>query len=353
MPLPVQPKSCLGLAIATCIGGQPAAAQMPAQNLFSGLGPEVPRLGFHTGAIVNNQAAISTVLPALPGAPSGWTVSQWGQQSLMRGDLMTQNDPSTTDPVFGRALYAFNAPDGHSHVWIYRDKTNGSLVYDLFERGGRLSNSGGSNIFLSRTAPNGGIPLDHAVKYSIDAKLSKAVIHASAEVQKSGTVLASVFTGFVIQFPEPGSHQLSTIFLQIPFSASQTRSHDFRLCSTAEGRRTIIFSSKQAGDPKLPFKTDTGQLQHIQYSVADSLKELVSAPFPCVAKDGTRSQWSVPASVTSFRDWKITGMYIGLESENRDERSSSKDQNDQGQIEVGLQFSNLSVTQDLNRPVTR
>jgi len=114
-----------------------------------------------------------------------------------------------------------------------------------------------------------------------------------------GMGLASVFTGFVIQFPEPGSHQLSTIFLQILFSASQTRSHDFRLCSTAEGRRTIIFSGKQAGDPKLPLKTDTGQLQHIQYSVADSLKELVSAPFPCVAKDGTRSQWSVPAFANS------------------------------------------------------
>ncbi len=263
--------------------------------------------------------------------------------------------PATRDPVFGLAAYAFTAPDGHSHVWIYRDKSNGALVYDLYDSGGRLSNTGGSNIFLSRAAPGGGIPLGHAVTYSIDAKLSKAVVSGSDAAQKSGALLASVFTGFVVQFLEPGSSfQNSTVFLQIPFGRfTDPQPRDFRcMCSAGEGRHTILFSGKQPGDPKLPFVTDTGQLRHLTFSITDYLKELVSTPITCAAKDGTRSQWPIPASVTSFKDWKITGMYIGLESENRDERTSSKNQSVQGQIETGLQFSNLQVTQDATKPVS-
>src|SRR5580658_3927215 len=89
-------------------------------NEFPGIGPAIERIRFHTGQVVNNQPQISPILPAIPGSSSRWTLLQWSQPQIILPDSLKTDDPTTRDALFGVAKYAFDAPDGHSHMWIYQ-----------------------------------------------------------------------------------------------------------------------------------------------------------------------------------------------------------------------------------------
>lgn len=322
-----------------------------AQNLLPGLGSEIQRLRFQTGRVVNNMPEISPTLPDIPGPASPWSVTQWSQTELLEADRMVTDDPATDDQRLGVANYAFTASDGHSHVWIYREPDTHQAVYELYERDGPLSAAGGANIFLSRDAPQGGISLDHSIAYRLKARIAKARVDASPAATERGVVLAQVFTGFVIQFPEPDGSGLSTLFLQVPISVSRQPVNEYRSCTENSGRRTIIFDGNLRNDPLLPFHSDDGPLRPLAFDLSDYICALLSSATSCRDQSGELHDWSPPPGQLSFQDWKITSIYVGLETQNRDARPDATSPLPQGHVEVGLQLTDLELVADPGKPL--
>jgi hypothetical protein len=169
-------------------------------------------------------------------------------------------------------------------------------------------------------------------------------------------VLAQVFTGFIVQYPDPKTTKLSTIFLQIPHASSRTGAAgngpgEYRSCQVSGGGRTIIFGANLSEKDALQFTASPGPLRHLDYSINDYLCKLIEQPITCRSADGTTSP---PATlldgVKSFGDWKIHGAYVGLETQNKDLRPQSKTADPQGSTSVALQISGLHVLRHPDLP---
>jgi hypothetical protein len=330
----------------------PAEAEEPA-NAFPGIGREVARIRFHTGRVENNQPQISPTLPEIPGPPSNWSLVQWAQPQVILPTTQKTDDPTTRDARFGLAKYAFTAPDGHSHLWIYQDPFSRHPVYELYERGGALTVAGGANVFLASDAPPGGISLDYELRYEMNAKLSKASVHASLPAQKGGAVLAQVFAGFIIHFPEQDGKEISTLFLQLPIARSIPSPNEYRFCTSDKGHRNITFGALPKTDSYLPFAVDNGPLRQLQFNINSYICELISQPVTCTDSAGQKTSWSLPATVTGFQDWRILSMYVGLETEAQDLRPQSRTKDPEGRVEVALQLADLKVTPDNRQDFSR
>ena len=318
------------------------------QAVFPPLGHKTERLRFHTGATRNNQPEISPVLPDIPGAPSDWFVAQWSQQEIIVPKAMQRLVDETRDPRLGVAAYAFTSPDHHSHVWIYQSSGR-DPIYELYEEDGVLSAAGGSNIFLSATTGPAGPSLDYNIEYRVDAKLSRASVkYLTPTAKESGVVLGQVFTGFVIQFPNPETKRPSTLFLQIPHSASKPIG-DYRSCNESDGSLTITSGNHLPGDEILEFAASTGPLKHLRYSVNRFVCDLITRPLQCKGP-GAPPTTTLIDRVTTFSDWKIKSIYVGLETEARDVRPRAENNSLQGRVAVGLQISSLHVERDWGEP---
>ncbi len=335
-----------------------AEAGADSQDVFPPLGPEVPRLRFHTGAAANNRPEIAPDLPDYPGQPSDWVVVQWQHQQVLTSGALTRNDLAAADRRLGPATYSFTAADGHSHLWIYAHANGREPIYDLFERDGDLREAGGQNLFLAADATSGGIPLDQAIDYRLEAKISQAsVAYANPTARASGAVLAQVFTGFVVQYPDRQSGKPSTIFLQIPHASSRNQPgqhvpREYRSCHASGGAKTIIYGADQSDESSLPFAAATGPLAHLHYSVNQYLCALVKRPIICPSTEGGQTPLKLLDGLSSFHDWTIRGIYVGLETQNRDLRAPSPVATPQGSVSVGLQISALHVLQHPDRPFT-
>jgi hypothetical protein len=323
----------------------PSGAQ-ETTNAFPGIGGHVERIHFHTGRVTNNEPEISPILPEMPGVPSRWSLLQWSQSQVILPTSLKTDDRATTDARLGPAKYAFNASDGHSHMWIYLDPTSHRPVYELYERGGALTGAGGANLFLSSDAPQGGISLNHEVLFEVDAKISKASVDASMSAQQNGAVLAQVFAGFTVHFPEKDGGTISTMFLQLPIARSTPAQTAYQSCTTEGGHRTIIFGPLQEKNSALPFEADKGALRHLRFNINSYICEILSKPIVCGDSAGQKTSWMPSAGVTGFQDWKITSMYVGLETEAQDLRPQSLTKDVQGKVEVAMQLADLKVTPD-------
>jgi hypothetical protein len=231
-------------------------------------------------------------------------------------------------------------------MWIYRDPASNHPIYELYERGGALTTSGGANIFLASDGRRGGVTLDHELIYEMDAKLSRASVNASIAAQKNGVVLAQVFSGFVIHFPEPDGKTISTLFLQLPIARSIPSPNEYRSCTIDNGRRSIIFGALPESKTYLPFVVGNGPLRHLRFDINSYICKLISRPVICTAPTGEKTGWPLPASITEFHDWKIINMYVGLETETQDLRAQAATKEPQGKVEVALQLANLNVIPD-------
>jgi hypothetical protein len=323
---------------------------MSGQDVFAPLGPDIARLRFHTGAVKDNQPEISAALPDIPGQPSPWYVTQWNQQQLLAPDVMTRNDPATRDAALGAAQYAFATPDGHSHVRIYQTDHR-EPVYELYQEGGELGTGGGSDIFLSADVGREDVSLDHAIDYQLDAKLSEAEAdYMTSTAKASGAVLAQVFTGFIIRFPNPQTGVDSTLFLQISHAASR---HDieYRGCNASGAGLTITYGNVLPGDATLPYAATKGPMNHLNYSINRYLCDLAERPLTCTDVGSEQSSIvTLLSGVPDFRRWTLRSIYIGLETENKDVRPQSGNRERQGDVAVALQLSKLHVREYPDRP---
>jgi hypothetical protein len=320
------------------------------QSVYPDPGLQDPRLRFHLGQVEHNHPVFSTVYPDMPFPVSPWVVAQWSQSSYMSGDRMTKDDPRAVDPRLGIATYAFTAPDGHSHVWIFHDAGSDAWTYDLYEQDGVVKTGGGSNIFLGTSDPtNKDITFDREITYSVDLKISRAeVSYTTPDAEKSGAVLGQVFTGFSIDFKDPGTGRRQHLFLQIPITHSRNRSNNhawYIFLPTKSALPNLLFSpALMPGESTLPFAADPGPLHSFHYLLNRYVAQVVAHPYRW---KGRLVDW--PAAAHDFRNWILGGMYIGLETEATDLRPSSTDPSPQGSVKVGLQLSNLRVMRDSDR----
>jgi hypothetical protein len=332
---------------------QPASKPTVTENgkeIFAPLGPDIARLRFHTGGVKNNQPEIAPVLPDIPGQASPWYVTQWSQHEFLVPDVMIRNDPATRDAILGDAQYAFTTADKHSHVWIYQ-MDHREPVYELYEEGGELGAGGGSNIFLSADVGEDGVSLDREINYQLNAKLSVAEAEYTTPTAKtSGAVLAQIFTGFIIRFPNPDNGVDSTLFLQISHAASR-QNIEYRACSTSGARLTITYGNTLRGDATLPYSSNKGPMKHLIYSVNKYLCDLIERPLKCT---GGSNEQAAPVTlvgeVKDFRQWKLRSIYVGLETEAKDLRPQSTNRERQGDVAVAMQLSALHVREYADRP---
>ena len=318
------------------------------ESVYSDPGLKDPRLRFHLGETANNQPLISPVYPDMPFPISEWALMQWGQSSCMSGDKMTTDDALCRDPQLGVARYAFAPPDGHSHLWIYKDNASGAWVYEISERDGTLRPGGGSNIFLANGSPRREFTLDREITYSVDLKLTQAeATYLTPTARQSGAVLAMAFTGFGILFKDPETKQQQFVFLQIPISSSRSISFPgtYIFLPTKGERPNLLYGAALlSGEPTLPFAPDTGTLHPFRYLLNRYVAQLISKPYRW---KGEMVEW--PAAAHDFHNWSLKGMYIGLETQATDLRPTSTNHDRQGSVVAALQISNLEVMRHNDR----
>ena len=281
----------------------------------------------------------------MPFPVSEWVVAQWGQTSYMTGDRMTKDDPSAHDARLGEAAYAFAAPDGHSHVWIFHDTTPDRWVYELYEQDGILHPGGGSNIFLTARDQQKDMTFDRPITYSVDLKLSQAeVAYFTPAAARNGAVVAMLFSGFSLQFADPQSGLRQSIFLQIPIARSGgVATHGIYIPLPTKGARPNLLYSAALGpdEPTLPFAPDPGPLHSFHYLLNRYLAQAVTRTYRW---QGQTVAW--PAAALDFRNWRLTGMYVGLETQASDLRPQSVNHDKQGSVKIGVQIANLRVMRD-------
>jgi hypothetical protein len=321
------------------------AERSQAESVFPEPGLTNARLRFHTGAAEPNGPVIAETLPHISGPPSAWFVAQWHQDGpLLRPDEMTKDDPITRDSRLGRAAYAFSASDGHMHVWIYPNKVYQGFVFDLYERGGALQADGGANVFLSAEAATKDATLDAVIRYSFYAKLSKARVsfdHPAA--RHNGSVLAQIFSGFIFHLDNGKPDISATVFLQIQHTSSRNESIDYHSCRYDDRSVTVLFSRNLASDLQLPFVRSTGRLQRLSFILNRYVCAFLTRPLPCSGPRGNQLNLTLVPAAFDFKNWRLTSMYIGLETEDHDIRSTSASSRVQGSVEAGLQVADLRV----------
>jgi hypothetical protein len=302
------------------------------------------KLRFGTGNIVDNKPQISPIAPNIPGDSSKWTVIQWSRFAHAAPDNMTQEDPATADSVLGPAAYGFTAPDQRTHVWIYKNGAGGHPVYDLYEQGGSVSAGGGRNLFLS-TGVTQPVTFDHTVHFSMQAKVSRAsVSYDTPQAQKTGAVLGMAFIGFAMNFPSPVDGSSSVLFLQVDVAQSSNKAPFKNICRmTKSGRIILLAGGTLDGVPPLQFKANNGAPQTLSFDVNDYINKLFDGSVGCAVK-GQKMQ-TVSLRGISKSDISLKTVYIGLETQSGDSRQSTTDHASQGNVELGIQLSNVQMTE--------
>jgi hypothetical protein len=314
-----------------------------------------PKLQFSTGLIVDNKPQISPILPAIPGTPSGWKVSQFDKTDTV-GLLTPQNMTvgGETDPILGTALYGFAAQDGHDHVEIFKNPATGHLVYELYESGGALGAGGGTDILLSTSLTKPFPTFDHQLNFSMQAKISRAdASYDNPAAISNGAVLAQVGMAFIISFPSPVNNVPSTLFLQISLAHSGRKAlaglpsnAPFTASCTLfkNGSLGVFTVGTLSGVTPLQFKTDNGPLHDISINLNDYINKLFGKPRTCGVKGG-------PAQTVAFNTIDLSKVvlrnaFIGPETEIADHRKTSTFLGPQGSIDMAIQVSNLTITED-------
>lgn len=319
------------------------ASDKEVESLLPDLGLTNPRFRFHMGEVQNSMPLISKVLPNIQGVPgSEWYVAQWGKTEYMRPEVMFTNSPYANDPILGDAVFAFPTTSNQSHLWSFWNSVTNHWVHEIYGENGTLTDVGGANVFLSTDVSSGvAANMDRNINYQFTGQISKAsAFFNDAHAQASGAVMAQIFSGFVLHYTDPKTKMISSLFLQIDHANSFNKRMNHRGCYPHNGYMEITLNMNLEGDPRMDFvKNGPGPFY---YNINRYLCDVIKKPIQC--SDG--SVYAFPKEASQFLNWKITSMYIGLETQNRDNRKESKILNAQGSVAAGFQISNLSLLRD-------
>jgi hypothetical protein len=302
-----------------------------------------PQVQFGTGHAGPNGPLINPALPDVPGPPSGWYLAQWRKPQLLSPDKMIRDDETARDQLLGIPLYSFATPA--SRLDIYQ-RPNRHYTFGLMSKGGAHTISGGTNVFLA-TEELKDATFDHPLDYHLTVTMPIASVSASEPNDiATGTVGAQVMTGFVLRLNDPEAHHATSYFLQINHTDSRNRLLPFRTCYMDRAlQRLVVVTPASATFPFAHFAKPPKQME---VSMNDLLCNLVSQPFMCPAPDGRRAT-EFPASAHDPKNWSISSMYVGLETQVEDARAGAHD-SVRRNSEVSLRIFDLGLTSDRSVP---
>jgi hypothetical protein len=194
---------------------------------------------------------------------------------------------------------------------------------------------------------------DALINYDLDAKLSEALIsYNTPKAQAQAGVLGHVFTGFTLNMHGVAGSPNYAVFLQVVQSAGRPEPSAFFSCKIAKNDRsiTIGFGVTPSKSQWLSFAPDHGGLHHLHYVLNDYLCDMLSRTPHCQDTSGAQTDIPFPAGARNLRDWTLGGIYLGLETHNRDMRPEAKDHSAQGTVAIGFQIANLHVTRNPGEP---
>ena len=328
----------LGTAIAGGLGWSNGLAATKSVTIGTDLVPPLAsssaQLRFHEGLIANNQPLIDTVLPAVPGPVSSWTLAQWNHDVYLR--------PANLRSLWSLGMgsyYEAMASDGETTLLIRHETTEPGFVFSLSNSNGTVTSGGGRALYLSaNTLPGVNAGFDQEIDLSLDARVANATVSYTTPTAKAtGAVLAMAYTGIGLMFTDPVTRAQQFIFMQVGLTQSGATSvTSGTICS---GSTVILFAPPVAAAEQLPFKTDTGALHHLTYNLTAAVQELVANPTPCGA--GTHS-WTT--NMLNLANWRLTGTYVGSETENTDLRPGAVTSKSQGNVAITLDLADFTIT---------
>lgn len=321
------------------------AAESTKRPVLPEAGMTRPRLRF--GVDSGPHLRQSPSLPAeMPGAISRWTVLQWKKQELLGPDTRRGPVANDADPLLGLPTYVFETESRESRLEIFASPH--PPVYELYSRGGAHDADGGTNLFLSARTGRRLSTFDHPITYDVTLRLSHAFVSAPRPRSlKDGSVLAQVFSGFVLAFRQPGAKQATILFLQIRHADSRGRQPDYRSCKLRrDGSAVVIYSGVLPDDGDLPFAPGSVPIR-FHYRLNRYLCHALQAPFPC---SDDAPNWMPPQAARDLANWRMREMYIGLETQDTSLVARSQDRGGKaGTVEAAVQISGLSVYRDRGR----
>ncbi len=346
-----------GILVMTLIANNaPLQAGVVQQSVFPDPGLANPRMKFNTGRVVRGIPQFSPLLPNIPRPLSGWFVWMAHRSEYLNGSEMVKNEKGLGDTNFGPAIYMFTTPNQNARLTIYRNHSAHQWVYDLFEKNGPLDPGGGANLFLSANAKSGRFPMNRPIIYSLWAKISQARIrYYNSNAERSGAVLAQVFSGFILKYHSHNPRHRITLFMQIHMADS--RSWLGRKGGITDKQGTwspagavLDFDIAPPGGYPFRFRPYHGPLHYLRYNLCLFLREvLVTKPPLCIQADGLDHHLMFTGRVQNLKNWTLTSMYVGLETENRICRPGVSNHNPQGTVSVALQVANVRVMTEPSR----
>jgi hypothetical protein len=317
--------------------------QSRAQDVYPPL--DSPKLRFENSGVRDQRA------PSLPGLDSPWRVAQWAKSQALNPNDLRRHDDLLRDPMLGGPELSDATPDGQSTVLIYR--TSAGYVFELRSQNGVRQAGGSSNLFLTASPITQDVTFDNIINYDVDAKLSEATASYNTPYARANAdVLAHVFTGFTLNMHGVVGSPNYDIFLQIGHSGTREEPSGFFSCQVGKLGSTVSvgFGANRRDAQWLDYKSDRGTLHHLHYTINDYLQDMLARIPSCQSVDGAKISIPFSDAAHNLRNWKLGGIYLGLETHNRDVRPTATNHDAQGGITVALQIANLHVRQVAGPP---
>ena len=292
-----------------------------------------PRLRFHIGEVGRDgQPLLLPALPVIPGPASSWYVAQWQQDSFLMPQRMR------TSHLVNVAQWRFDAPDSHSSLVI--DQTSDGYAYTLSERDGKLTAGGGANLFLATQILVQPSDFAAPVELRLQTRLLDAAIsYETQSAEATGAVQAMAFIGLGLMFHGSELNTDRFVFMQIPITVSRlVPPGPSTMCGLVNGKPNLLYA---AGTMWSPFRPQTS-VHERHYNLSALVHTMLSKPYPCA---GRLLNW--PVAQQNPAAWHLTGLYVGLEVQNRDIRLGASTSAPQGHAYVALQITALSVRRHL------
>jgi hypothetical protein len=304
-------------------------SQPHAQDIYPPL--DSPKLRFENSGVPDSRA------PALPGIGSPWRVAQWAKSEALNPSDLRHHDDALRDPLLGNPEASDATSDGQSALAIYR--SSAGYVFELRSQNGIRQPGGSSNLFLTASPLTQNAAFDQAITYDVDAKLSEATAsYNTPNARVNADVMAHVFTGFTLNMHGVAGAPNYDVFLQIGHSATRQEPSGFFTCQVSKGGQgiTVGFGVNPTGAQWLDYTSDRGRLRHLHYVLNDYLREMLARTPNCRDTNGTETKIPFPAVARDLPNWKLGGIYLGLETHNRDLRPVATNHDVQGQIAVAF-----------------
>ena len=192
--------------------------------------------------------------------------------------------------------------------------------------------------------------MNHHLIYNLWAKIAQARIrYYNATAEKSGAVLAQVFSGFILTYHSRNPKRDITLFMQIHFADSRRdmqkkRGINYTDCIGGAHPSAVIVSFVPPGGYPFSFRASRGPLRHLHYRLNGFLRQALTCPLHYRQADGNRS---VHVFATRKRSEELDAKIHDRGFGNGESRFPTwcNDHHRRGSVSVALQVANLSVTE--------